>query len=90
MFAQQPVIIIGYWSTCRNCATLPAAISTSLANSAKAGRVCRSCGVCQLLPLATLGRGAMIFSISALRFALKRAASAAGTSTVQSGVGKSS
>ena len=35
-------------------------ISTSRVKSAKAGRVCRSCGVCQLLPLGTAGRGEMM------------------------------
>src|SRR4051812_7740732 len=59
-------------------------------NSAKAGRVCRSCGVCQLLPDGTLGRGEISLLISALSLALKAAAPAGSTSSTQRGVGKSS
>ena len=29
-------------------------------NSAKAGRLCKSCGVCQLLPAGMVGRGAIM------------------------------
>ncbi len=57
MLAQQPVIDIGYWSICRKRVTPRAATSSSFTKSAKAGRLCRSCGVCQLLPAGTLGRG---------------------------------
>src|SRR6476646_124922 len=90
MLAQQPVTTIGYWSTCRKRWTPRPASSTSFTNSAKAGRLCRSCGVCQLLPAGTLGRGEIRRSISALSLALSAAASAALRSTIQSGVGKSS
>src|SRR5436190_21521220 len=90
MFAQQPVTIIGYCSRFRNCATLRPAISTSSVNSAKAGRVCRSCGDCQLLPGGTLGRGAIILSISALSLALSDAASETEMSSTHQGVGNSS
>jgi DNA-binding transcriptional ArsR family regulator len=37
--AQQPVMPMGYWSTCRKRATPRAAVSTSFTNSAKAERV---------------------------------------------------
>src|SRR6185312_2062221 len=90
MLAQQPVITIGYWSTCRKRATPRAAVSTSFTNSAKAGRLCRSCGVCQLLPAGTLGRGEISRSISVLSLALSWLAAAGWRSTTQRGVGKSS
>ena len=65
-----------------------AAVSTSFTNSAKAGLVCRSCGVCQLLPAGILGLGSISRSISALSLAFRLAAAAGCRSTIQSGVGK--
>src|SRR5215471_9918626 len=90
MLAQQPVICMGYWSTCRKRATPRAAFSTSSMNGAKAGRVCRSCGVCQLLPAGMVGRGEIMRSISARSLAFSAAASAGRRSTIQMGQGKSS